>query len=576
MASVFERNGRWIAKYKDGRGRWKTVSTKARTKTEAKRLAHELELKGERQRMGLEELPPDDGGGTLAELLDWWLDTYVRRTTSFERTRAAVERNILSSEIAGLRLVDVTPGKIEVFLQAQSDRLGPDSLNHLRSFMGTAFNRAIEAERWKGMNPALRTRRRKVPKRLPAFLRADEVPRMLAALPIARRPLFACAVYTGMRKGELAGLRKTDVDFSSGLINVCRSYDHDTTKGSRQAAIPIADALRPYLQRAIKDSEGDLVFPGPNGNMMTMYTPLENVLRAALGRAGIVERYEHVCRKKGCGFIERASDAALRRCPTHGHKLWPKAVVRPIRFHSLRHTTASLLMMAGANPASVQRILRHSDPRITTEVYGHLVPEYLRDEVNRLKFDPPNALQEDADLDSPFGAPVVRVLSEALRTQSGPEANPLESLQKDAARPVGFEPTTLGFEAAATGLTDPSNASQTVGTIVVGTSGQVQASQPVAGFGEGFGAPVVRGERRRHRRKHPSPTLAERARALRRARHGVRGPGVSLLTVAEVAKLLRVCTATVYAMVERGELEHVRVSNSIRIVVGGVGTRTCF
>jgi integrase len=60
--------------------------------------------------------------------------------------------------------------------------------------------------------------------------------------------------------------------------------------------------------------------------------------------------------------------------------------VRPIRFHDLRHTTASLLLMAGANPAAVQRILRHSDPRLTTEVYGHLVPDYLRAEIDRLSF----------------------------------------------------------------------------------------------------------------------------------------------------------------------------------------------
>ena len=37
-------------------------------------------------------------------------------------------------------------------------------------------------------------------------------------------------------------------------------------------------------------------------------------------------------------------------------------------------------------PAAVQRILRHSDPRITTEVYGHLVPDYLRAEIDRLSF----------------------------------------------------------------------------------------------------------------------------------------------------------------------------------------------
>ena len=53
---------------------------------------------------------------------------------------------------------------------------------------------------------------------------------------------------------------------------------------------------------------------------------------------------------------------------------------------TLRHTTASLLMMAGANPAAVQRILRHSDLRITTEVYGHLAPDYLHAEIDRLTF----------------------------------------------------------------------------------------------------------------------------------------------------------------------------------------------
>ena len=46
-------------------------------------------------------------------------------------------------------------------------------------------------------------------------------------------------------------------------------------------------------------------------------------------------------------------------------------------------------MMNGANPAAVQRILRHSDPTITTEIYGHLSPGYLRAEADRLSFHPP-------------------------------------------------------------------------------------------------------------------------------------------------------------------------------------------
>jgi integrase len=82
--------------------------------------------------------------------------------------------------------------------------------------------------------------RRKVEKRLPDFLRADEVPRVLNALADRWRPLFATAVYTGMRRGELLGLRKSDIDLASGLISVSRSHGRETTKGQRAEAIPVA------------------------------------------------------------------------------------------------------------------------------------------------------------------------------------------------------------------------------------------------------------------------------------------------------------------------------------------------
>jgi integrase len=149
--------------------------------------------------------------------------------------------------------------------------------------------------------------------------------------------------------------------------------------------IPVATELVPYLETAIRRSKGNLVFPWHDGEMMSGNAPLEEVLRRALGRASIVEHYSHVCRKKGCTHQERADDDRERRCPKHRYRLWPKAVVRKIRFHDLRHTTASLLMMSGANPAAVQRILRHSDPKITTEVYGRLLPGYLRSEIDRLR-----------------------------------------------------------------------------------------------------------------------------------------------------------------------------------------------
>jgi hypothetical protein len=88
-------------------------------------------------------------------------------------------------------------------------------------------------------------------------------------------------------------------------------------------------------------------------------------------------------------------------------------------------------MMAGANPAAVQRILRHRDPRITMEVYRHLMPGYLQAEVDRLQFGLPipdtvaadevaeQKLAANAETD-PFPAPVLQSTEDGrLRAHSG-------------------------------------------------------------------------------------------------------------------------------------------------------------
>ena len=93
-------------------------------------------------------------------------------------------------------------------------------------------------------------------------------------------------------------------------------------------------------------------------------------------------------------------------------------------------------MMAGANPAAVQRILRHSDPKLTTEVYGHLAPEYLLAEVDRLS----------------FGPAVTRFTTPLLRSAPGPqETAGTRSAKAQEFRPLGVERET-GFEPATLSL----------------------------------------------------------------------------------------------------------------------------
>src|SRR5580692_781904 len=131
-------------------------------------------------------------------------------------------------------------------------------------------------------------------------------------------------------------------------------------------------------------------------------------------------------------------------CPKCKFKLFPVGAVRKIRFHHLRHTTASLLLMQGADLAAVQRIMRHQDPRITTEVYGHLAPGYLKNEINRLSFGPPPADRSAGGAPSGAGAaPEAPTEQENQIAASGAQEPPQLAVVRDDARPAAPFATRL-------------------------------------------------------------------------------------------------------------------------------------
>ena len=418
MASAYLKRDTWYLQVIDALGRRRCVASSAKTKTEAKRLAVDMERRYERQRFGSEPKDLDDGGGSVDELMEWWIRTFLSQAAS-DTGASSIRKHIIGSALGQIRVAEVTSGKIDLFLTEKERVLSARSVNHLRGYLSRAFTMARRMERFPRPNPVADVPKRKVVKRLPDYLRPHEVPPLLASLRPKWKPLFATAIYTGMRKGELFGLQKPDVDFSSGLILVSRSHERDIPKGGRVEAIPINSELVTYLRRAIAASPSELVFPGEQGDMLPKHTALEHVLRRAMRRSGLVTGYIHKCRRHGCGHHEAAPDANLRRCPVCTFKLFPVGQVRKIRFHHLRHTTASLLLMNGADLAAVQRIMRHQDPRLTTEVYGHLSPGYLKKEIERLSFGPAPA--EDAGTQSEVAA-------------SGAKESPLLAVTRDEAR----------------------------------------------------------------------------------------------------------------------------------------------
>jgi hypothetical protein len=128
----------------------------------------------------------------------------------------------------------------------------------------------------------------------------------------------------------------------------------------------------------------------------------------------------------------------VRRGPTAASRNESlKAKVRPIRFRDLRHTTGSLLRMAGANPAAAQRILRHSDPRFTTEVYGYLLPGHLKAAIDRhsfpgvFKMSPAESAARRSFATMLLQSPQHRVRATPGRRREAPQTQALASVGQD-------------------------------------------------------------------------------------------------------------------------------------------------
>lgn len=186
---------------------------------------------------------------------------------SVAKERSRLTLHVLNTALAAAPLTHVSTTTVEARLrEMERAGAGPGTVNELRSILHTVFSRGRKAHLWTGANPVEAVETRRVPRRAYDTLRAEEVPLVLSHVAHDWRGFMAAAIYTGMRKGELCGLRKADVDLASGVIVVARSYDRDTTKGRPRRCHPNRPALVPYLEEGLR-SPGELVFPWADGRM---------------------------------------------------------------------------------------------------------------------------------------------------------------------------------------------------------------------------------------------------------------------------------------------------------------------
>ena len=413
-------------------------------------------------------------------LVDWWLrERCPEASAAHERGR--LEKHLKGADIAGMPVALIESAHFDAFFAdlLRSNALAGASVNHVRAKLRTAFERARREGKFTGVNPLLDTKKLKAPRRAYETLTLEEVPLALAMVAQQWRSFVAAAVYMALRKGELAGSYKSDVDLSTRTFRVRRSWERQTTKGGEPAELPIPEPLVPYLEVALK-TPGPFLFPNSCGGMLSRASDPHLRLKTALARAGLVVGFELCCRKcmrelrqserlverrpgskpccekhgrplfaEGVRHLGRGKPHAYRlacrscrkelrttvigalpaeapTCPKHRLPLAVKVIPRAVRLHDMRHSTATILLRAGVPLHHVQRIMRHADPNTTASTYAHLVTPDLRAAMKPLeqaRESGTNPAQPPPNPTPPTGA----------------------AMQNDSTIPARFERATPGF-----------------------------------------------------------------------------------------------------------------------------------
>ena len=357
--SVYRRgDGRWAASISLPAGKRRTFYGKTRQEV-SRKLTNALRDRD----LGLPTLQERQ---RLDSFLMQWLE--AARPTVKPMTWKRYEEYVrihLIPVVGHVRLARLTPQHLQdLYRRKLEDGLSPTTVHHIHAVMHRALRQAL---RWglvlRNVSDAVDSPRTASYETQP--LSPEQAGQLLDAARGDRlEALYMMALTTGMRQGELLGLHWKNVDLVQGVIQVRTTLrpggefgGPKSSSGRRQITlVQIAvDALQRHRRRQIEErvalgpdwEDLDLVFTNTTGNHLDA-----NNLR------------------------HRAFPAVLQ-----------KAGLSRIRFHDLRHSTATLLLSLGVHPKVVQELLGHSHIAITMDTYSHVMPNLQKEamvELNNL------------------------------------------------------------------------------------------------------------------------------------------------------------------------------------------------
>src|SRR5262245_60562526 len=276
----------------------------------------------------------------LADIINDYLDRVEGRLRCYRE----YERygRYWTTTFPGRSLRQILPGDIERYVAQRIKEVAPATVNRELQFLKHLFYVAMK-DGLADANPVREVKLFKENNQRVRFLTEDEEePRLQEAIGDVEWVKVAVAINTGLRQAEEFKLRWEWIDFSTGILTVPRS------KHGEARRIEMNDTVRALLRSLPSRLKSPWVFPSATGE-----TPLD-----------------------ARNYIKRVFEPALRQ-----------ARIEDFRWHDLRHTFASRLVMKGVDLRTVQELMGHKTMAMTLR-YSHLSPGHQLAAVQRLNAAP--------------------------------------------------------------------------------------------------------------------------------------------------------------------------------------------
>ena len=351
-------DGRWMASLTLGRdpqtGVLKRASFYGTTRTEvAARLAEALRDRAHGVFVAPHKM-------TLSEWLHRWLTTYKQpevRPSTYQSYEQQIRVRILPA-LGHILLRDLEPYHLQQFYNTLATRCAPRTVRYTHAVLRSALGLA-EKHQQIPRNPTLLCTLPRDPRKDWPTLSPQQVRDTLFPLLRTERlhAAFIVAVFTGLRRGELLGLRWQDVDMQAMTLQVRQSASRLRVEGqAHKTAVVMQVPKTPQSRRTIP-------LPALCVQALRSHKARQAEERLLLGSA-YTDLDLVFCRPDGTPLDPKWMNRTLAR-------LLARAGLPRMRFHDLRHTFATLLMQLGESPKTVSQLLGHAGVQITLDWYTH-------------------------------------------------------------------------------------------------------------------------------------------------------------------------------------------------------------